>query len=339
VFITLTIGVADFYTGYEISFSVFYLLPVSMLALYRNVGKFQLLLNCVFAGTIWFLAEYLSDKVYSHTLIPYWNALVRLLIFVFISYILFILKNKHKEATNYLNKLRNLTNEKNKIIGTIAYDLKTPVNYIKTSTELLMSGKKYENISSYEKDITNQIYVASETALNEIKRLLDVSLIEENKLIIKPVPHDYFAFIEKIQNSFKAQAKKKNIKISISCNNKEKILHFDSELMEDAFENILTYILEIASLGETMHVHVLQQNSTISTSVSVKGKIISPKDLPFLFELASESIDNKTIEQSDDYRTKIGLIIAKKIITAHKGKIFAQSDAIDGTKISFELPI
>jgi diguanylate cyclase (GGDEF)-like protein len=89
------IGIVDYITGEEISFSVFYLLPVS-LATWR-AGKWIGILFCFFAAIVWFSADIMTGHVYSHFIIPYWNALVRLCFFLTVSYLLSRLKNSHME--------------------------------------------------------------------------------------------------------------------------------------------------------------------------------------------------------------------------------------------------
>jgi diguanylate cyclase (GGDEF)-like protein len=74
------IAVADYATGYEVSFSFFYLAPVSIAAWYagRGAAVRVALLACL----SWFGADQFSGHVYAHPAIPYWNAGVRLGIFL-----------------------------------------------------------------------------------------------------------------------------------------------------------------------------------------------------------------------------------------------------------------
>lgn len=70
------LGISDYLTGPEISFSIFYLIPVSFATLFagRDMG---LLLSVVSAST-WLWVDLVGDKQYSYWFIPYWNAAVRL---------------------------------------------------------------------------------------------------------------------------------------------------------------------------------------------------------------------------------------------------------------------
>lgn len=70
------IGITDFISGYEMSFSIFYLLPISLATVLANmtVGLIISLLSAI----TWYLADILAHSSYSHMLIPIWNALMRL---------------------------------------------------------------------------------------------------------------------------------------------------------------------------------------------------------------------------------------------------------------------
>lgn len=71
----------DYYTGYEISFSIFYLIPVTLAVLFhgRNLG----IAVSVFSALAWITAEILAGAHYSSILVPIWNSLTRLGYFAF----------------------------------------------------------------------------------------------------------------------------------------------------------------------------------------------------------------------------------------------------------------
>lgn len=80
------VGLVDQLTGYELAFSVFYLLPVALAAWYagRRIG----LLVSAGCAAIWLLADVGSGHPYSNAAIPYWNATVRLGFFVVVAVLL-----------------------------------------------------------------------------------------------------------------------------------------------------------------------------------------------------------------------------------------------------------
>lgn len=79
-FAAALIGLLDFLTGHEISFSIFYLTPIAVAAWYT--GRFAGYLMCVFAAALWLMIDAVSGPNYSSGKIIYWNASVRLGYFV-----------------------------------------------------------------------------------------------------------------------------------------------------------------------------------------------------------------------------------------------------------------
>jgi len=84
------VGGVDYFTGNEVSFSLFYVGPVAFATWYagRRLGIGIALLSCV----VWYFAEIGGDTGYSHPAIPVWNAIVRLVFFVIIGVLLSALR-------------------------------------------------------------------------------------------------------------------------------------------------------------------------------------------------------------------------------------------------------
>ncbi len=74
------IGMIDHATGYELSFSIFYTIPVSIGVWYlgKRFGNFVSILS----ATTWMAVEYFSGNQYSHPTVLLWNTAVRLGYFV-----------------------------------------------------------------------------------------------------------------------------------------------------------------------------------------------------------------------------------------------------------------
>ena len=81
-----TVGALDYLTGYELSFSVFYLIPVAISAWYAGIHTG--LVICVICAATWFLVDHVSGRQYSHFAIPFWNAGVRLGFFIIVASLL-----------------------------------------------------------------------------------------------------------------------------------------------------------------------------------------------------------------------------------------------------------
>ncbi|MGA9343284.1 MAG: diguanylate cyclase [Rhodanobacteraceae bacterium] len=102
----LIVGGMDYFTGYEVSLSVFYLMPVALAAWYagRWTGIAIALLSCL----SWFIADLASGHLYSNSLIPVWNMLVRFAFFVITALLLTILR-KSLRSQQHLARTDSLT--------------------------------------------------------------------------------------------------------------------------------------------------------------------------------------------------------------------------------------
>lgn len=100
------IGIFDFLTGYEFAFSVFYVIPVSLLT--WLIGRWLGFIASLASAFVWLGADVASGHSYSHPLIPLWNTLIRLSFFVIITVLLSVLKNT-MEREKELARTDNLT--------------------------------------------------------------------------------------------------------------------------------------------------------------------------------------------------------------------------------------
>lgn len=94
----IVIGAVDFFTGSEISFSIFYLVPISLVSWYgrRCFGYAA----CVLSSATWYVLDAAAGEIYSHPVIPIWNATVRLGFFILTSYLLANIKMHYLREQN-----------------------------------------------------------------------------------------------------------------------------------------------------------------------------------------------------------------------------------------------
>lgn len=85
VAVVLSLGSVDYASGYEISFSVFYLFPVILASWY--LGRLALVTIAALSALTWFVSDMAAGHQYSHSAIPVWNSSVRLAVFLIIGYL------------------------------------------------------------------------------------------------------------------------------------------------------------------------------------------------------------------------------------------------------------
>jgi diguanylate cyclase (GGDEF)-like protein len=92
-------GIVDYATGYEISFALFYLIPVSLAAWF--IGRKSGLVISIASAVIWYETNALAGEIFSNGIIPIWNSATRLGFF----YAVTVLLSRLKQAMDHEREL------------------------------------------------------------------------------------------------------------------------------------------------------------------------------------------------------------------------------------------
>ncbi len=93
VFVGL-LGIADYLTGYELNFSLFYLAPVALVSWYS--GQWLGLFISILSAFAWLAADIASRQTYSQPALFAWNALIQCGVFIITSYLIVQLRRLQK---------------------------------------------------------------------------------------------------------------------------------------------------------------------------------------------------------------------------------------------------
>ena len=85
------VGYVDYVTGREVSFAIFYLIPIGLITWYT--GRQPGVLASVASALTWFFDEYTGTDLTQYPAVPYWNAAGMLGFFLVVTYLLAELKD------------------------------------------------------------------------------------------------------------------------------------------------------------------------------------------------------------------------------------------------------
>jgi diguanylate cyclase (GGDEF)-like protein len=91
ILFVIFLGFIDHITGYEISFSIFYLLPIMAVSWLDRKSRGIIL--SILSAAMWLVADLTSGNHYSNFVIPFWNATMRLGFFLIITFFTAKIKN------------------------------------------------------------------------------------------------------------------------------------------------------------------------------------------------------------------------------------------------------
>ncbi|WP_317898377.1 sensor histidine kinase [Aurantibacillus circumpalustris] len=239
------------------------------------------------------------------------------------------LANERAEELSHLNKdLISLNKELEEFAYVASHDLQEPLQTIQNFTGLLdkqYRGKLGEDTDQYFQFIIN----ASSKMKTLIKELLDLSRVGRN-LAVTIV--DCNKVLNEVLSDMKLSIDQSGAKIVSST--LPKISGSETELKQ-LFQNLISNALKFAKKNSTPHLEITFEEKEDNYLFSFKdnGIGVDEKYKNRIF------IIFQRLHTADEYPgIGIGLAVCKKIIDAHRGKIWLESVPDSGCNFYFTLP-
>lgn len=139
------ISIVDYLIVVDISLSILYLLPISLTSWYGN-RRFSIFLVLV-STAAWFVAEF-SAKADMYLLILLWNTLVRLVVFLTVSYLISNLKSAYEREKN-LSQTDGLTAIVNRrfFLETLSLEYKRSLRYERCLTLVYFDVDNFKQVN------------------------------------------------------------------------------------------------------------------------------------------------------------------------------------------------
>jgi len=113
-------------------------------------------------------------------------------------------------------------------------------------------------------------------------------------------------------------------------------VYADAERVHQVLFNLLDNAVRFTPPGGRICVSAAGHNGSVDVEVRDTGPGIAPEHLPRLFERFYR-VD--TARSREEGGTGIGLAIARSVVEAHGGRIWAESEPGKGSTFTFELPV
>jgi signal transduction histidine kinase len=176
-----------------------------------------------------------------------------------------------------------------------------------------------------------QLYAARMRRL--IGDLVDVTSIEAGKLAVAPFVGDARAVVREAVDTFRLRATEKGIALEADLGDEPLALPFDRDRLLQVFANLMANAIKFTAPGGVIHARAHLLGGEVLFTVSDTGCGIPAGLLEAVFERFWQA-------GKDDRRgLGLGLYIAKNIVEAHGGSIWAESRVGEGSSFHFTLPL
>jgi len=221
--------------------------------------------------------------------------------------------------------------QRRNMLADISHELRTPITVIQGNVEGILDGL-------YPADEARLKSIIEETQV--LSRLVDdlrtLALAESGALRLKRESTNLHELIRDAVSGFESQIKEKGIRIETFLNDVEEA-NIDPQRVREVLTNLLSNALRYTPRGGEVRIYLTESEAdaqgarNVTISVEDSGPGIDPVVLPHVFD--------RFYKSSDSGGMGLGLSIAKYLVEAHRGKIWAESEVGQGTMISFTIPV
>jgi len=224
-------------------------------------------------------------------------------------------------------RLEENDKQRRDLLADISHELRTPLTVIQGNVEGILDGM-YSADEGRLKSILEETQILSRL----IEDLRTLALAESGGLHLKKEPTDLGELVRDTVAGFDAQVNEKEISIDLVLSQLDE-MNIDPQRVREVLSNLIGNALRYTPSQGVVKVGLAESGSGVEKEallfVEDNGPGIASDDLPHVFE--------RFYKSSDSGGMGLGLSIAKYLVEAHGGKIWAESTEGQGTKISFTL--
>jgi len=240
------------------------------------------------------------------------------------------------DTVNWMGtKLQELDDMKSEFLAHVSHELRTPMASIQEGTHLLLDEIPGPLVP--EQRTTLRIMAdSSRRLIHLISTILDLSKMEAGMMEYRIVPVDLSRIAEISINKVRLLADSKHVQLLLEHIGGQMWVKADASRVEQVLDNLLSNALKFSPVGGVVKVHMKPdwEAGVLEVAVSDMGPGIAPVDLPHIFE---RFYQGRTKGKHVLAGSGLGLALAKKVVEAHGGRIWIESEKSKGTTVRFIL--
>jgi signal transduction histidine kinase len=250
-------------------------------------------------------------------------------------------------------KLQEVNRQKTVFLASAAHELKTPLAVIKGYYDLLLTGS-LGRLTEKQKDILEESKDSCERLVRLVSMFLNYSALESGKLVLQLRDNDLRDCLEELTKRWSEAFQRKGVRLEATFDPSIPTFRFDYQKVQQAAANLLDNSLKHTPAGGSVTLSAgphfwerrvaaaapsserrrfrLPRPNSVEVSVADSGPGIPAEHHQEIFE-DFVRVDRNTSGMG------LGLAIAKRLIQAHRGKIWVESEPNAGSKFTFLLPM
>ena len=228
---------------------------------------------------------------------------------------------------------------KDTILGTISHELKTPLQTIISSVDLLAKRVK----GPRETEVIERLISGASRLQAQMQDLTDYARLESGRMELRRIEFVPNELLKRVVNDLKDAADHKGLRLVQQDNKSDMVVVADAHRIQQILSNLITNAIKYTPEGfiQVSADLVLDERKQsqpwrLILVVEDTGPGIAEKDVPRLFEPFTQ-IDQGTTRRFDG--AGMGLAIVKRLVDLFSGKITVDSVVGRGSRFEVTLPV
>ena len=250
-------------------------------------------------------------------------------------------------------RLQDVNRQKTVFLGSAAHELKTPLAVIKGYYDLLLTGS-LGRLTDKQRDILEESKESCERLVRLVSMFLNYSALESGRLVLQLHENDLKDCLQELARRWQEAFQRKGVRLETCVDPALPVFRFDYQKVQQAAGNLVDNALKHTPAGGSVTLRTVPhfwerrlaemkpaqerrrartpRPNSVQISVSDTGPGIAAEYHQEIFEDFMR-VDRQTSGMG------LGLAIAKRLVQAHRGKIWVESEAQRGSTFSFLLPM
>jgi len=239
------------------------------------------------------------------------------------------------EKSRLYERLLTLNEEKNRLLGVAAHDLRNPIGVAQGYLRLVLAGT-VGPVNQAQRMLLERVEKSSQRMLDLVNDLLDVSAIEAGRLNLDLDQVDLEPYLAEILETSALLAAEKNIRLVTEVRGPLPRIRLDRRRFDQVLHNLLTNAVKFSYPGTTITLGARAEPRTVQIFVQDQGQGIRSEELGRVFKAFARGSARPT---GGERSTGLGLAISHRIVEAHGGSIAVQSHPGEGACFTVTLPL
>ena len=235
-----------------------------------------------------------------------------------------------RDVTDMRRRALREADIRQEVLAGIYHDLRSPLQTVDLSAQSLLRMLPVEEVELHRQAERIERAVREMDAL--VEDLLDTARMDAGQFRLDRRAHDLWTILHHAVERVAELAHRRGLHVNVIEDEGPLEVHADHQGLFRVLGNLLGNALKFTQPGGSVTIFAERSADEVRITVRDTGLGIAPEELPHIFDRFYQG-------PSSDQGAGLGLAISRRIVEAHGGRIWAESEEGEGSSFSFTLPI